>query len=395
MVTRRDALRVGGLAVLGLGLAACSSGQGGTQPSQAPVAAPPPGPPRTVRRPEDSGAVGDGRADDTAALQRALAALQPGEALELGEGRTYLHADVLVVAVPGVRLQGAGTLLATRESRSSLKVLADDVEVQDVTLAVRSTSRRWDAPDQHRLYVGPHRGTALRRVHVTGSAAAGVFLAGASGFTLTEVEVADTRADGIHMTQGSHDGTVQSPRISRSGDDGVAVVSYLQDGAVCHDIAVTAPRVQTTTGGRGLSVVGGEDVSYSDIDVSASAAAGVYLACEGEPYNTYPTRRVTVRGGRVDRANTDADIDHGAVLVYSGRSGGDVRDVEVSGLDLTATRASASRQVGVIADAGPTSGVRLSDLTVAGSPEPFTSTPAGLGTVTGWRVDGRARDVTS
>lgn len=379
-LTRRQLAALAGLPVL----TACSGGgpRGPASPSPAPAD-------RVSRPVEDFGAVGDGRTDDSAALARALDELEPGQALVLARGRTYLHADVLVCAVPDVLVTGGGVLLATEEERSSLQVEASGVTVEDLVLAVRTTSRRWDAPAQHRLYVGAHERVALRRVRVTGSAAAGIFLAGTSAFTIDAAVVADTRADGIHLTQGTHDGTVREPRTSRTGDDGVAVVSYLEDGAVCHDVTVTRPVVATTTGGRGVSVVGGEDIAYDDVSVTGSAAAAVYLACEGEPFNSAPTRRVTVRGGTVEGANTDAGIDHGAVLVYSGRGDGEVSDVEVSGLRIRGTRSSASRQVGVISDAGPATGIRLEDLDVEARPTPFTQTSGGCCDTGPWTVGGR------
>lgn len=324
---------------------------------------------RDVRR---FGAVGDGRTDDTAALMAAVRAVRGGETLLLPAGHTFLHADVLTLTTEGVTLAGGGTLLATKEGSSALQVLADDVQVRDITLGVATTSRRWSASDQHRLFLGAQTGLTIRNVRVTGSAAAGVFCYGTQHFVLDHVEVSDTRADGVHMTHGSADGRVLSPRVSRSGDDGVAVVSYLQDGQPCHGITVDSPVVAITTGGRGVSVVGGHDISYRDIDVNRSSAAGVYVACEGQPYNTYPTERVGVAGGRVTGANTDADIDHGAVLVYSGRGGGSVSDVSVSGLHITDTRRGASRQIGVVHDNdGSVANVTFADLSLAATPDPY------------------------
>lgn len=319
------------------------------------------------------GAVGDGRADDTAALERALASLRTGQSLVLPSGHVFSHARVLAVRTPGVTLTGGGTLSASAEGSSSLQLLADDIRVTGLTLAVPATTHRWSAPDQHRLFLGPRTtGIVVRDVSVTGSAAAGVFSYGAQHFVLDRVRVSDTRADGIHLTNGSAFGQVSSPLVMRSGDDGVAVVSYDQDGMPCHDIAVTAPVVRTTTGGRGLSVVGGHDVTYRDISVDRSFAASVYLACEGNPYNTFPTQRVAVTGGTITGANTDAGIDHGAVLVYSGRSGGAIGDVVVSGLRISGTRDSASRQIGVVHDAGgPVGAVTFRDLTLADQPTPY------------------------
>jgi hypothetical protein len=339
------------------------------------------------------GAVGDGQTDDAAAITRALAALQPGQALKFPAGKVFCHASVLVVNTPRVQLLGPGTLRATAESQSALQVNADGVVIDGLTLAIASTTQRWSTPQQHKLFLGTHDGIIVRDVMITGSAAAGLFCFGSSNFVLAGVHVSDTRADGIHMTYGSHSATVLSPVIARSGDDGVAVVSYLQDGAFCHDITVTAPTVQTTTGGRGLSVVGGQNVTYTDIAVSGSNAASVYISCEGAPSNTYPTSAVRVNGGTITDANTNASIDHGAVLVYSGRSGGSVSDVVISGLQITDTRTTASRQIGVIADSSSdaVSEITFSDLRLDATPTPYQgNAPAGSYVLTGVTAAGSA-----
>lgn len=319
------------------------------------------------------GAVGDGRTDDSAAITRAFGTLRSGQTLRFPGGRTFCHGSVLSLTTANVSLVGPGTLQATAEQTSALQIEAAGVTVTDLTLGVANTTQRWSSPDQHKLFLGPHAGISVRDVSITGSAAVGLFCFGPSNFVLERITVSDTRADGIHLTNGAHDGTVESPSITRSGDDGVAVVSYLGDGSVCHDISIHSPRVRVTTGGRGLSVVGGDRIVYTDIDVAESAAAGVYLACEGGDFVTAPTRGVRVTSGRITGANTDPAIDHGAVLVYSGRSGGSVTDVVVSELSVSGTRSTASRQIGVVADsaADAVSDVRFVDLRLSAEPNPY------------------------
>lgn len=318
------------------------------------------------------GARGDGRSDDTDAVLRVFGAAREGDTVRFAAGKVFVHSRVLKLETPGVRLTGGGTLRATAEQASALQIEAPRVTVDRLTLSIASTTRRWSAPDQHKLFLGNHEGIVVRDVSIKGSAAAGVFCAGSTGFLLQRVEVSDTRADGIHMTLGSRNGRVEAPRINRSGDDGVAVVSYLQDKQPCQDITVTGPRIRTTTGGRGLSVVGGHDVSYSDIDVDGSSAAGVYLACEGGDFVTHPTTHVQVARGVITHANTNAAIDHGAVLVYSGRSGGQVADVTVADLTIRETRAGASRQIGaVVNQSGAVSNIRFQALRLSAAPRPY------------------------
>lgn len=342
-----------------------------------------------VRTPEQHGAVGDGQQDDTRALQAALAALRPGDTLVLGRGRTYLHRDVLELTTPRTTLTGPGALLASTEERSALLVRADGVEVSGVSLRITGTSRRWTGLTQHRLVVQGSDDVRVHDVRVEGSAGAGVYVEGSSRFRLERLVVSDTRADGIHLTGGSTDGVVDAPVVQRSGDDGVAVVSYDADPGPSARITVLSPRVDGTTWGRGISVVGGEDILYRDVHVQDSSAAGVYIATEGAPFDTRPTSRVRVLGAQVLRANRTSSVDHGAVLVVAGGRDRDVSDVVVERVRIVDTREQASRQVGVLGVEGSVRAVALRSFVVEGGGDVFSSTAGKRAYRTdGWVVDG-------
>ena len=171
------------------------------------------------------------------------------------------------------------------------------------------------------------------------------------------------------MTEGAHDGEVIAPTVIGSGDDGVAVVSYAQDGDPCHDITVTSPTVRDQTWGRGISVVGGTNITETDVNITASDAAAVYIGVEGDPWNTAPATNVTISGGTITNANTDTTIDHGAVFVLAGRSGYVSRNITVTGLTIKNTRSTASRDLGVVTyGSSPPSNVVFSNLTIIGGP---------------------------
>lgn len=339
---------------------------------------------------EAYGAIGDGVHDDTAALQRALDQVPTGTVLRLAAGRTYRQTDVLRIRRAGVHLSGPGELRATRQERSSLWIEADDVVLDgNLLLTAPGTTRRFDAWEQMRLRLLPVSGTVVRDVTVDGAAAAGVYVGGARHFRLERVTVRNTRADGIHLTGGAAFGQVLSPTIINSGDDGVAVVSYGGDGPVVHDIEVRSPTVRGTRWGRGLSVVGGTDITYRDIDVSDSDAAGVYLAAEGAPWHTAAPVRVKVLGGTVTRANRNPRVDHGAVLVLAG-SNKRVQDVEVSDLAVRDTRATAHRSVGVVTYGSTPTGVVLRGLRISGGPATSYQGNTATGySLLDWTVDGR------
>jgi hypothetical protein len=342
--------------------------------------------------PTDFGAVGDGQVDDTAALQRSLDALESGDTLEIPQGMVFRHTDVLTVRVPCVRLAGGGALVATDEARSAVFVDAPHVVLDGITLKVQATSRRWDAYEQMKLRVGPHAGVTVRDVTIEGSAAAGVYVGpGASDFLIEDVRVSSTRADGVHVTGGAYDGVVRRPVVSAAGDDGVAVVSYEADGAPVRRVRIEDATVRGGHWGRGLTVVGGEDVTIAGGRVLGSNAAGLYVASEGEPYWTLAPERVRVTGLVIERANTNPQVEHGAVMVYAGRDDQSPTDVEVSGLTVRHTRPGAPWHVGVLAEPGAqVAGIRFTDVDITGPGVPFVATnvPTDSCTRVRWTMDG-------
>ncbi len=333
------------------------------------------------------GAVGDGTTDDTAALQQALAALRAGDVLIVPAEKTFRHTDVLTVRTNGVRITGGGTLLATNEARSAFTVDADDVTVDHLTFRA-VTTHRGERFEEMKVRLAPRSGTVLDSVAVDGAAAAGIYVGGATGFTLTDVSVANTRADAIHLTGGSTGGTIVRPVIRNAGDDGIAVVSYARDGRITSDISVTSPRFYGQIHGRGFSVVGGADIVFSDVYAERSSAAAIYIASESS-YDTFGVARVTVDGGTLTGSNQGKE-DHGAVIIYDSTSRA-ITDVTIKNLTIVDTRDSATDNVRFIADgANHTSRVSLVNVAITGGPRSAFggNGPSSVINRTGWTQNG-------
>jgi hypothetical protein len=206
-------------------------------------------------------------------------------------------------------------------------------------------------------------------------------------------------ADGIHMTNGSFNGTVRDAVVRGAGDDGVAVVSYLSNPIATHDIQIINPKVYANTWGRGVSVVGGYNITYSNIYVESSNAAAIYIvqtsAKDGvaASWDTANVNNVKVLGGSVISSNTNSAVNNGAILVNAGGpTGHTVTNVAISDLTITNTRSTAARNVGLFTYAGGTvSNVVFSNIKITGGPAKYFDTNSTAGySIKGWTVNGVA-----
>lgn len=305
----------------------------------------------TAVTPEAFGAVGNGVADDTAALRSALASLKAGQTLYLAPGKVYTHSDILAITTAEVTINGGGTLMATREERSAVFVNADRVKLDGVTLSVASTTRRWETYEQMKLRLAPRDGIVINKVTINGSAAAGMYIGGATNFTISDVTVRNTRADAIHMTEAARDGRIIRPQIYNPGDDGVAVVSYVGNSAPVRRITVTSPRLYGQSWGRGISVVGGQDITYTDVYTDGSAGAAIYIASEAS-WNTMGVSNVLIDGGTLVNSNSNTTMGHGSILVFNSRGNTVVEGVTIRNMTIRNTTRVSGREVGLLSENG-------------------------------------------
>jgi hypothetical protein len=291
-----------------------------------------------VRRPEDHGTITG--TNDIAAIDAAVAAMNNGDTLLFSPGVTYAHNNILLIedlSDVKVRAHGA-TILATAQANSAvwLENLVNST-FEGGTLRVVTDLVDGSNFEMNKVMVGSCERLGIRDVYVDSAKAAGIFLTNCNGFVVERCIVYNTLRDHIHMTGGCRYGKVIQTVSTEGGDDGVAIISYLGDPAVCHHIDIISPRVWAAPGARGLAVVGGHHINMVDVDINRSAAAAIYIAIESSDFDTYGTSDIKVQGGRIAGANTNAGYDHGAILLFSELSGGTISNVDIANLVIEDT----------------------------------------------------------
>jgi hypothetical protein len=348
--------------------------------------------------------------DATATLQAAFDHLKAGGTLTLATG-TYQYSIVLHVTVSGVTINGNGaTLQSINPALAALQIVANNVSLSNLNLTGRVGLLRVDHTDRVRvLFSGD--GFTMSDVTISGGTSAGVYLVGASNFRLDRVSVSDTRADGIQITGGSNNGQLNNVTTARTGDDAIAIVSYLSDTGPVHDIVVNSPVVKSTNQSRGLVVVGGQRITFNNINVSNTSSSAVYIGSQGDRFDTASTKDVTVNGGTITGSNV-APFPFGAITVNSQNPGQSVTNLTISNVTINNPSPGQFFNIGVLVDGnalswfeaysatpqGTIGNIVLQNIAIVESTEMAivgSNAPAGSFTATGITMNGRPVTVTT
>ncbi|MDQ2798493.1 MAG: right-handed parallel beta-helix repeat-containing protein [Armatimonadota bacterium] len=270
-------------------------------------------------------AKGDGASDNTSAINQALAdaaAAIPKKSVYAPLG-TFAHSGVLRDGGVIFFGSGAGTVFqATNPAEGAVALSGARGAVQRCTLVSPVAKDRLSTSDSAAISVNGATDFTISNVNIgaegiQGAASAGILCADrpSSHGTLTHNRVSNTLADGIHLTAGARDMVVSGNTLVNVGDDMIAVVSYLKDGAEVTHVKITENHCVSQTNGRGISVVGGDDVTIDGNTIESSDVAGIYLASE-DSYNTYGPSNVQVIGNTIRNANQKHAVTHGGIYVF-------------------------------------------------------------------------------
>ncbi|MGC3025891.1 right-handed parallel beta-helix repeat-containing protein [Burkholderia sp. DN3021] len=235
--------------------------------------------------------------DQADALQKAFDSLKAGQRLVIAPGR-YVVGHSLAVTVPRVVISGYGaTLAATNPADQTIVMSGTGSTLVGVTLAGTGTTRL-TTPASTKVEV-TGAGVQVLRVTIDGGASGGIFVFGGSGVAIVGNTVRATLADGIHTTYGSTNVLVQNNTVTGTGDDLIAVVSYVGDGRVNSNVLIDHNAVSGNAWGRGISVVGGQAVTISNNTVDGVQKAAGILVAQEDSWKTYGVSNVVITGNAV------------------------------------------------------------------------------------------------
>jgi Ca2+-binding RTX toxin-like protein len=284
----------------------------------------------------DFGAKGDGATDSRAAIQKAFDHAKANGVDVFIPAGTFVHSGTLTAN--GIRIFGAGDdsiLKSSVYGQEALYLKGTGVALSDLHL-IGVGGKRLTADPSQKVVVSGAQDFTIERVHIEGTTTGGIKVNASARGYIADNLIENTHADSIHMTSASHDILVERNRILYSGDDGIAVVSYGgASGSPVHNITIRDNDVRYNTWGRGISVLGGNDVliEHNNVAGGTNDRAGIYIAAESQ-YNTQSVHNVRVTGNTITDAG-GLSTGHGAITLYNSQTGSIVVDgVTVTGNDI-------------------------------------------------------------
>ncbi|WP_260436111.1 right-handed parallel beta-helix repeat-containing protein [Burkholderia sp. Bp9143] len=281
--------------------------------------------------------------DQADALQKAFDSLRAGQRLVIAPGR-YVVGHSLAVTVPQVVISGYGaTLAATNPADQTIVMSGVGSTLVGVTLAGTGTTRL-TTPESTKVEV---TGTDVQVLGVTiqGGASAGIFVFGGNDIAIVGNTVRATLADGIHTTYGSTNVLVRNNTVTGTGDDLIAVVSYLGDGRLSSNVLIDSNAVSGNYWGRGISVVGGQGVTISNNTVDGVEKAAGILVAKEDSSKTYGASNVVITGNTVTNIQ-NSNVNSGLQPTQQGAIELDTWSGAVSGVTVADNRVSGSGYAG-------------------------------------------------
>ncbi|WP_196808242.1 glycosyl hydrolase family 28-related protein [Mycobacterium sp. URHD0025] len=251
----------------------------------------------------DYGATGNGETDDSAGIQAAVRALRSGDTLYFPNGK-YRFAEQNPPGMAAISITGISDVAI--EFDSGAELVMDNLDEVDGTgtshgilitgpasrIALRNVKIRWPSRPPRSLGDGiriigyptvldnPPRGwsgepapvsdVVVSGCEIRSSPQAGVILIGVFGIDMTDVQVHDTAADGLHVNA-CRRARIQRLTVTDNGDDGLALVTEYSDLPLFK-------RDEQTFAFPELTDWSNADFEITDVKISGGRANGVRLS---------------------------------------------------------------------------------------------------------------------
>lgn len=245
--------------------------------------------------------------DDTAMINARLqAAASAGGGVVYAPGGNVWHHDGIIEIPGGVTLEGDGDsseFISTSQitdgwPKLCIRLSGAQPGLKTVKVSTDWRGERQGTPHAQAVWVDGANGFLVDGVHVSGSAAGGIFVERSNHGLVSNCHVENTLADGIGIGySGSSHNTCVSNVVERAGDDGISVVSYTDDPQSTGNV-IQSNTVSDGMYARGIVDVGGLGTIIKGNIIENCPACGI-LTIEDVFWGTYASTDAVIDGNRV------------------------------------------------------------------------------------------------
>lgn len=262
------------------------------------------------------GAVGDGKTNNTTAIQKTFNYAAANKCIALIPAGTFAYSGTITangIAVEGV---GATSILKPLTVDNEALILKGNGGSVSKLVMQSSAKTRLSTGWSGMIWVENASNFYVENVLINGSSCTGIMSYNSHSGSIHNNTVENTLADSITQVLGSYDITVSANRIINSGDDGISDNSYAGETPV-NNITIQQNNVLNNRWGRGVEVSGGSNITFSDnyID-NTDGYSDVYIACENE-WGTEGVNGVLVTGNTLILGGPN----QGSTIIYNSQSG--------------------------------------------------------------------------
>lgn len=321
-------------------LAGCGGGGGGADvatvsPAPAPATAPAADavPAAAGISLTNYGGICDGRTDNNAAISLGLAdTTARGLPLLIPAGQCNFSQ---VIHLDSGKIVGSGSdsvLYATDWQQASIFMSGNAPRVSNVTLTGTAAPRRQSNWEATKIATFDASGFVIDGVTIEAAPAASIQTGpGSSRGLIANNTIRNSLADSIHMSDGASDITVERNVIENSGDDGIAVVSYLDNPVAVNNITARNNAIRNNKSGRGMSVVGGRTVLYENNDIEGDQQSACLYIAQESSFATWNVVGVTAQRNTLRNCGS---LNTGNAAVMIGSDGEPNDDIQLVSNDI-------------------------------------------------------------
>jgi len=240
-----------------------------------------------------------------------------------------------ILVLDGVYMYGTGEtsiISGTVEGDCAISLTGNAPLIKDIYKKHKNVTSKTSTDAGAGINVSAATRATVENCRIDGSSGVGILITNATtDYHIKGNTILNTLADGIHNTHESNKGTITENHVFNSGDDGIAVVSYISKATKVNDINIDNNKVYNANT-RGITVVGGDNVKITNNTINNPTYAGILIHSDAS-FSTYGCLNIKVDNNTLQDTGSST-VENYASIQIAGRASYPVENIKITNNDL-------------------------------------------------------------